>query len=590
METVEVGRWRLGDILPSKEELGPAMDGLRAELREFGELKAGLNSLDGEGVSKAFRRLEGIYDSLSRLSSYAYMLFSEDTRDERNGVALSQMDDLQAQAENDTLFFKLWWIGLPEERSSGLLPPGQDAAYYLGRLRARKPHTLEEDVEKAINVKNTTGVSGWIRHYEQLTSEFTYTLRVDGRTVKGDDGRSKRFVTEELVRLAFDQDPRKREACYRTLFARYARYGRHLGEIYRNIVKDWANENLGLRHYAKAISVRNLDNDLPDDAVETLMSVCRRNSGVFQEFFRHKAELLHMKKMSRYHIYAPVGGAERKLDYREAIGVVFKAFDSFDAGFASLAKKVFLDGHVDSQRREGKLSGAYCSGVAPGVTPYILLTYSGSTRDVYTVAHESGHAVHDQLASSHSPLTYSPPLVLAETASVFGEMILYDHLMEEETGGREKLAVEKLSEMYATIQRQVYFAVFEVAAHEAFNHGGTVDDVCGLYLENLKEQFGDAVDIPDEFRWEWTYIPHIYRTPFYCYAYSFGNLLTLALYRVYKRRGKSFVPDYLKMLSYGGSASPRDVLSEMGIDIASADFWQGGYDTIRDMVGRLGSG
>jgi oligoendopeptidase F len=227
--------------------------------------------------------------------------------------------------------------------------------------------------------------------------------------------------------------------------------------------------------------------------------------------------------------------------------------------------------------------------VTPDVVPYLLLNYSGRMRDAYTIAHESGHAVHSQLASSHSVLTFQPQLVLAETASVFGEMILYDRMMKQEKDARLKKAIllDKISNLYATIGRQAYFVVFESDAHRAVTDGATVSNLCSIYRNNLKEQFGAAVEVSDEFQWEWASIPHMYHTPFYCYAYAFGNLLSLALYERYTEEGKEFVPTYLKVLSYGGSESPAKVLGGVGVDISSARFWQGGFDLIGRMVGEL---
>ncbi|MDG6898191.1 MAG: oligoendopeptidase F, partial [Nitrososphaerota archaeon] len=225
------------------------------------------------------------------------------------------------------------------------------------------------------------------------------------------------------------------------------------------------------------------------------------------------------------------------------------------------------------------------------MVPYLMLNFAGTPRDVYTIAHESGHAVHSQLASQHSMLTFHPTLVLAETASVFGEMILFDAMMDRERDDEVKRGVllDKISSTYATIGRQSHFVMFEIDAHAAVERGAKVDDLDAIYLKNLKEQFGGKVDVPDEFRWEWVSIPHIYHTPFYCYAYAFGNLLSLSLYQRYRKEGKGFVPKYLRLLSHGGSKSPGGILEEVGVDIESADFWEGGYEVIRRMVSDLRS-
>jgi oligoendopeptidase F len=325
------------------------------------------------------------------------------------------------------------------------------------------------------------------------------------------------------------------------------------------------------------------------DVVEALLGACRKNVGVFQDFFRLKAKFLGMKRMRRVHLYAPLSTKDRKYRFGDAVTTVLNAFDSFDPKFSDLARRVFKERHVDSEIRKGKESGAFCMSVIPKITPYVMLNFAGGMRDLYAIAHESGHAVHDQLAAGHSYLTFQPPLVLAETASVFGEMVLFDRFMSEETEGdvRRGVLIEKLSEMYGTICRQSFFVLFEKEAHDAIADGATTDKLCSIYLSNLKEQFGEAVSVPGEFKWEWTYVPHFYHTPFYCYAYAFGNLLTLSLYDMYRREGRGFIASYYRILSYGGSASPVDILSEAGVDIASSQFWESGFNVLRGMVRQL---
>ncbi|MDG6934811.1 MAG: M3 family oligoendopeptidase [Nitrososphaerota archaeon] len=587
----EAGRWRLSDVLDEgPNSYSRVKKDVYTEMKRFEALRPKLSMATASEVMNALTMLERISESTARLASYSYMKFSEDTRSEKASAEFAATQDFLAEVENRTMFFRLWWISLPEEKHRTLVPSGDpDFVYFLSSIRKRAPHTLQEPVEQAINLKNTTGSNAWVRHYERLTSEFTYRVRVNGKLLKDESGKPKTFVTSELVRLAFSPDPATRKAAYVTLFRKYAEQGKHLGDIYRNIVKDWYNENVTLRNYRTPISARNLENDISDLTVEVLLATCRENASVFQDFFRLKAKMLGMRRLRRYDIYAPVKKEEARTGYSEAVTTVLSAFSKFDAGFSSLAKKVFDSQHVDSEIRPGKVSGAYCSQVTPKITPYILLSYSGTTRDVYTIAHESGHAVHDQLASRHSILTYSPPLVLAETASVFGEMILYDYMTERvaDKGTLSGILEEKLAEMYSTIQRQAYFVLFELSAHKAAQDGKTVDDLNRIYIELLREQFGDSVDVPNEFMWEWTYIPHIYHTPFYCYAYAFGNLLTLALYDEYRERGREFVPKYMRVLEYGGSASPHKILSEVGVDLESKEFWRRGFGVLRELTTKL---
>ncbi|HEX2698391.1 MAG TPA: M3 family metallopeptidase, partial [Anaerolineales bacterium] len=336
-------------------------------------------------------------------------------------------------------------------------------------------------------------------------------------------------------------------------------------------------------------SARNLSNDIPDEAVETLLNVSRKNAGIFHRYFKLKAKFLGMKRLRRYDIYAPVAKSQKQFDFDAAARMVFEAFASFDAKIAELAQRVFDQNHLDSEIRKGKTGGAFCWSVTPEMTPYVLLNYQNRPRDVAVMAHELGHAIHSMLAERHSAFTFQSSLPLAETASTFGEMMLTDKLLSEETDEsvRPEILFKQVDDAYVTIMRQVYFAIFEKQAHELVLKNASVDEISAAYFEMLKEQFGDSVELSEEFKWEWVSVPHIYHTPFYVYAYAFGQLLVLSLYQQFKAEGDSFKPKYLKILSAGGSEAPAKILAEAGIDIRSAKFWQGGFDVLDQLVGEL---
>jgi oligoendopeptidase F len=337
------------------------------------------------------------------------------------------------------------------------------------------------------------------------------------------------------------------------------------------------------------MSVRNLSNDIPDEVVDTLLEVSRQNADVFQRYFRLKARWLGMERIRRYDVYAPVVKSEKTYEYAEAVGMVLNSFEEFHPSIAAHAKRVFDDNHLDSEVRKGKMSGAFCASVQPGLTPWVLTNYQGRANDVATLAHELGHAIHSMLAEDHTQFTFHSSLPLAETASTFGEMLLVDLLLEDETDEdvRRDMLFRQVDDAYATIMRQIYFALFERQAHQMTREGATVDELSKAYMENLKEQFGDSVELSDEFRWEWVSIPHIYGTPFYVYAYSFGQLLVFSLYQQYLAEGEAFKPRFLKILSAGGSNAPARTLDEAGIDIRKAEFWQGGYDVINNLIEQL---
>jgi len=582
----EQSGWSLEALLPAHE--GAELESFLAELEERVErFESGRGRLSEEMDSREFLELMHLYEEihvdLRRLGGYAHLWFAEDTQSQQALSFLGRIEQLATEIQNRTLFFSLWWKGLADEPAERLLAASGDYAYYLESLRRFKPHTLSEPEEKVVNLKDVNGPRALMKLYQMITNRFTFELEVDGEL--------KELTRAELSVYFRDPSPDVRAAAYQELYRVYSGQGTVLGQIYSHLVRDWANENVTLRDFASPISVRNLDNDIPDPVVETLLDVCRRNMSVFHRYFELKARWLGVDRLRRYDVYAPLRAAEKTYPFPEAADMVLDSLNRFSPPIAKQALRVFADGHIDSEIRRGKRGGAFCSGVLPGLTPWVLVNYTGEMDDVLTVAHEIGHAVHSLMAGDHSVFTFHSALPMAETASVFSEMLMTDRLRSEERDPDvlRDLLVTVLDGAYATVARQAYFVLFELEAHERVLEGATVDDLCSLYLDNLREQFGDAVAVSDDFRWEWTAIPHIYSTPFYCYAYSFGQLLVLALYQQYKEEGASFVPRYQKILSYGGAASPEHIVAEAGFDVASPEFWQGGFDVLSDLVDELNS-
>jgi oligoendopeptidase F len=524
---------------------------------------------------------EDIAAASSRLSAYAYLWFSENTKDLAARSFKTTVEERLTTLHNRLVFFDLWWQSVDESNAHRLMTGTGTLRYYLETIRRFQPHTLSEPEEKIVNIKNVTGRSAVHSLYDVVTNGFTFTLTVNGTR--------KTMTREELTSYLRHTQGRLRESAYRELYRVYADQHDLLGEIYKTLVNDWKTENLQLRRFASPIATRNLGNDIPDAAVASLLKVCQKNAGVFQRYFHIKARLCKLKPMSRYHIYAPHRTAQKSYRYQDAVRMVLEAYRGFSPQLADLAERVVHERHIDARTRPGKIGGAYCYSVVPSMTPYVLLNFTGEARDIATMAHELGHAVHGMLAARHSIFTFHSTLPLAETASVFGERILSDALMSQERDKkvRQGLLVNQLDDIYATVLRQAYFVQFENQAHEMIAQGATVKDLAKTYLAQVRQQFGKRITVPDEFQWEWLTIPHIFASPFYCYAYSFGNLLVLALYRRYQKEGAAFVPKYLELLSTGGSESPQTILVKVGVDIASEEFWQSGFDTIREMVDQL---
>lgn len=579
-----IGNWELSDLFPSAE--GPEFEAAFKRLDEmaaaFEKLRPQLDSGIG---SKAFldivRQVEEISRLGQRLGAFVQLKFSENTQDQKSLALMARTEQFLAGLGNRTIFFELWWKQLDGPDAARLMADSGDYRYWLEEMRHFKPYTLSEPEEKIINIKDTTGSNALTTLYDAITNRYVFKLEVDGEV--------KELTRGQLSVYVRNPDPDMREKTYRELYRVYAGDGPILGQIYQTLVRDWKNENIDLRGYSSPMTVRNLGNDLPDEVVDTLLGVCRENAEVFRRFFRFKAKYLGLERLRRYDIYAPVADAEKTYEFSDAARMVLDAFQSFDPRVSSLARRVFDQRHLDSQVRPGKMDGAFCASTIPELTPWVLTNYQGRPNDVATLAHELGHAVHAMLASHHSLFTFHSALPMAETASIFGEALLIDKMLqvERDESVRRELLFRQVDDAYASILRQAYFALFERQAHEMVQEGRTVDEMAQAYLENLTDQFGDAVEIGKEFIWEWISIPHIYHTPFYVYAYTFGHLLVLALYRQYKQDGQSFIPRYLEILSAGGSASPYDIVCKAGFDIRKKDFWQSGFDEIKTMIDRL---
>ena len=577
-------KWSLAPLYPGYEsaELQNAFDMIEEQVTSFEGVRGKLKpDMPADQFMEIVRASEETTKIANKLYSFAGLSFTADTQDQAAQSLQSRAQQFLAGVENRTMFFSLWWKEVDEANAKRLMETSGDYRYYLESLRLFKPHTLTEAEEKIVNTKNVTGSNALVTLYDAITSRYTFKMRVDGK--------AKEMTVSELQSFRYSTDPKERAKSYQEQFRVYGNDGLILGQMYQTRVRDWHNENIDMRKFSSPIAARNLSNDIPDEAVDALLSTARKNVSIFQRYFKLKAKHAGMKKLRRYDIYAPVAKSKKQYEFDTAANMVLEAFSAFDPKVANLAKRVFDESRIDSEIRKGKRGGAFCWSVLPGMTPWVLINYQGMGREVATLAHELGHAIHAMLAEHHSTFTYHSSLPLAETASTFAEMMLIDKMLAEETDEavRRDILFKQMDDAYATILRQSYFALFEKQAHEMIQNNASVDELCAAYMENLKEQFGDSIELSDDFKWEWVGIPHIYHTPFYVYAYAFGQLLVLSLYQQFKAEGESFKPKYLKILSSGGAEAPEKILAEAGVDIRSAKFWQGGFDVLNKLVSEL---
>ncbi len=569
-------RWELKDIMDkdSVESMMSEIDNKTKDLEGWREkLSSGIDEKD---FLEIIRLQEELTNLTSRLGAFATLWQSESTGDSERNSFMLKVSEFLTDVSNRLIFFDIWFKNLDDTNAKRLIDSAERYRYMLDSIRKLKPYTLEEENEKILSIKDLTGSEALTNIYDIITNRFSWHFE------------DKELTQEEMTQYYRDSDPVLRKRAYEAVLSRYGDEEAVLGEIYKNICNDWRNENIKIRGFSSPLNVRNISNDVPDAAVDSLLASIRENSELMKEYFRLKFKALGIQDPSRTDLYAPRNGHDEEYTFEQAKDIVLDTYKRFSTKMYEEARRIFDDGHVHSEIDKGKRSGAFCYSVQNDVVPYVLLNFTGRRNDVFTLMHEIGHGIHGLLGSKQSRFTFHSTLPLAETASIFGETLLARRMISESDDERKlDLLMENLDKHYASIIRQGYFVEFEKEAHELVEKGSTIDELNNRYMENLREQFDGVMEVPEYFKHEWKYIPHIYHTPFYCYAYSFGNLLVLSLMKKYEDEGEAFIPKLLKILEYGGSASPVQILSEAGFDITRKDFWEGGFQLIREELEEL---
>ena len=588
MVEYKLGEWDLSEIAKSSKspEFQKKIKEIQIMSKKFEKIKSKLDpKISSKNFMSILQDVEKISEKMSLIGGYASLSYSADTQSDEATSLLTMISKLGSDISNQILFFDLWWkTQIDDKNANRLIKDTGELSEYLNHKRLVAKYSLSEPEEKIINTLDVTGISALVKLYDKITNAYKYKMKV---------GKKIKILTrEELTNFVRSASAKTREDAYKTLLTKYDENKGVIGEIYQNIALNWKHEGVDIRGYKSPISMRNIGNDVDDKTIESLLQVCRKNSSVFQKFFVQKAKMLKMKNLRRYDLYAPASSniKEKNYSYDKSVKLVFDSLGKFSPKLEKFARQVFDEKHIDSSIRAGKRDGAFCSTLTPKITPFVLVNFTGKSRDVFTLAHELGHAVHSEAAQDRSILVQDAPLPLAETASTFSELLLYDNISSKITDNEKKIMLsEKIDDLYATIMRQSFFTIFEKDAHEQIGKGTTIEEISKTYLKNLKEQFGNSITVSDDFAIEWSCIPHFYHTPFYCYAYSFGNLLALSLFQRYKKEGKEFASDYISILAAGGSKKPEDLLDEHDLDIRSPKFWQEGFDFIKTQVKELES-
>ncbi|MBI3842545.1 MAG: M3 family oligoendopeptidase [Thaumarchaeota archaeon] len=583
MKKFKQGEWNLTELVssPKDSSLTKQLLSIEKDVKKFEQYKKALKpNISTTLFAKIIKSLEDISEKVSVVSGYASLWYSADTQSDEATSLMTKMSQFSTEIENRALFFDQWWKKqIDQKNAKRLIRSSGQLSEFLRHKRLLAKYSLSESEEKIINLLDVTGSTALVKLYDKITNNFQYIVNIDGK--------KKIYNREQLALLVRSHKSRTREVAYKALLSQYQKNKGVLGEIYQNLVLNWKNESLKIRGYFSPISVRNIANNIDEKTVDSLLSVCKNNLDIFQRYFVHKGHMLGMKKLRRYDLYAPAVKKikQKKYSFDQAVKLVLNSWNSFSPKLHDLAKKVIIQKHIDYSVRHGKRSGAFCHTVSPEITPYVLLNFNGKVNDVFTLSHELGHAIHSLAASDKSIFVQEASLPLAETASTFSELLLYDEILKNlENEERKAILAEQIDDLYSTVIRQSFFTTFEIAVHKKIGDGATVEEITKLYMQNLKEQFANSVDVSEDFGIEWSYIPHFFHSPFYCYAYSFGNLLALSLFQRHKKEGNSFSQDYIKILGAGGSKKPEEILKEQNIDISSKVFWQDGFEYIQDQV------
>jgi len=575
-------RWDLDPLVDGDGERGVErlLDEAEARAAAFARAHQGrVKEIDGPGLAAAMEEVAAITERVHRAGAYAGLRFATDTADPERGALMARVQERGTAIETRMLFFELEWATLCDEHAEALLgADGLDLCrHHLRNVRRYRPHLLTEPEERVLTEKAVSGRHAWGRLFSELTSAIEVTVEGEATAAPLDStlarlssaDRDERRRVAEAVSTALEPGLRTRAFIYNTLLA------------------DKSTDDR-LRSYPTWLSARNLANEASDESVAALISAVRARFDIPRRWYAIKASVLGLDRLADYDRAAAVTGEDDEVSWSAARELVLDAYASFSPELGVLAERFFAERRVDAPPAQGKRGGAFCASTTPRTPTYVMLNYAGRRRDVLTLAHELGHGVHFDLAAPRGILEQSTPLTVAETASVFGETIVFGRLLESAAtpDSRFSLLAGAIDDAVATVFRQVAMSRFEALVHgERREHGELAPDRFGeLWAESQAELFGDSVEMTDGYRLWWSYVPHFISTPGYVYAYAYGLLLALSVYARYRDEGESFVPRYLEMLSAGGSRSPEDLGRIVGVDLADPGFWDAGLALVAERL------
>ncbi|MEE4240643.1 MAG: M3 family oligoendopeptidase [Desulfopila sp.] len=571
--------WNLTDLYSSTED--PAVKSDIEWCKDEGATLARdhqgkLAQLQAEEMYALVARLESLQTRLGKLATFAFLNFTTQVDNSAAGAFYQEIREIISQVEKNTVFFELEWNMLPDDHASTLLQEDKLLGYrhYLQSMRRYRPHQLTEAEEKLLIERKIVGRSSWTTLFEKVFGHLRF-------------GPNKRTEEEVLTDLySSDREVRSRAAAEMTEGLKSQSH------ILTHIFNTLAAEKMitdRLRSHRGWVSAMNLDNQVEDATVDALIGAVTGRYDIVQRYYRVKKELLSLDELRDYDRYAPLPALPTKqIDWQGSRAIVLDAFASFSPRMAETAERFFEKNYIHAPLLPGKRGGAFAHPCIPEVHPYVMVNYSGTLRDISTVAHELGHGIHQVLAAEKGYFSSDTPLVLAETASVFAELLVFKAQLALLENPAEKKAYicQKLESIFATVFRQTAMNRFEEAMHQGRRQKGELscEQLSAFWLETQREMFGDAVNLSEDYGIWWSYIPHFLATPGYVYSYAFGELLVLALYNLYENEGQPFIEKYFNLLAAGGSDTPYALLQPFGIDLNDQNFWNQGLDLIDSML------
>ncbi len=579
LDDVDAVTW---DLAPLVEDGGDAaidrlLDEAEGRARDFKAAHAGkVAELDGDGLREAMTELAAMYELVGRGGSYAMLRFSAATDDPETGALLQKVQERGAAIETELLFFDLEWQKLPDERAEELLAADgmEPFAHHLRVSRRLGPHRLSEPEERVMTELRVSGRSAWARLFDEQVA----AIEVD---LEGGIPLELAFAKLFLP----DREERRRAA--EAITAALQPGLRTRSFTYNTLLQEKATEDR-LQRFPHWLAARNIENEASDESVQALVDTVRARYEIARRWYRLKAKLLGVDRLADFDRNASVATEEETIEWPAARDLVLDTYASFSPVLGDLTRRFFDERWIDAPARPGKRSGAFSAATVPSVHPYVMLNFTGNRRDVLVMAHELGHGVHQALASEQGIFHQNTPLTVAETASVFGEALTFGRLLEQTDDPKSRLALlaENIEGSIATVFRQIAMHTFENAVHNERRTKGEIapDRFAELWASTQEELFGDSVEVTDGYRVWWSYVHHFTGAPGYVYAYAYGQLLALSVYKRYLEEGEGFVDSYLDMLRAGGSRSPEDLGQIVGVDLTDPGFWNAGLDLVEGQL------